>query len=440
MGSAHKLPTEMTSCQGGLVFTKLQTPEGTRDYLPEEVEQYLKIEQTLRKVFKLWGYEEVRSPTIEFIDALSIGVGFDLIDSMFKFQDRTGKILALRAEMTTPVARIVAARMNSKPKPLRLFYICNVFRYNQPRLESLREFYQAGVELIGLDKPDAEGEILALLIFSMKAIGLDNVRIDLGHAGLLRELLNMMRLEESEKNTFKEILNSRNTEKIVKFTESKASPEIRNLLTQLLKCKKLEDLQSINVNFARIQKFLNEILKINSVLRDYGIEKSVFFDFYLTRKIEYYTGVVFEASIPEVGVPIGGGGRYNNLIEKFNGLKLPATGFAIEIEKCLSALQNQKTELTKRKTPKILVRPKSKRAGIEASKVFRDKGIICLLSFDKERLDETVKYAKQCGIDYVVFVNSSVQESMKIYDVKSDVTRKLGIEDFLNSLRCFVDE
>jgi ATP phosphoribosyltransferase regulatory subunit len=371
---------------------------------------------------------------------LSIGVGSDLIDDMFKFQDKTGKILALRAEMTTPVARIVAGRMNSKPKPLRLFYICNVFRYSKPRLESLREFHQAGVELIGLNKPDAEGEILALLKFSMKAMGLENIRIDLGHAGLLRELLNMMQLEESEKNAFKEILNSRNTDKIVKFAESKASPEIRKLLIQLLKCKRLDDLQSINVNFAKIQKFLGEISEINSVLRDYGVEESVFFDFSLTRRIEYYTGVVFEVSIPEVGVPIGGGGRYNNLIEKFNGLKLPAIGFAIEIEKCLSALQNQKTEFFKRKEPKILVKSKSKRAGIEASKIFRDKGVICLLSFDKEQLDETVKFAEQYGVDYVVFVGSSVTEQAKIYDVKSNVARKQEVEDFLNSLEVFSGE
>ncbi|MEM2994841.1 MAG: ATP phosphoribosyltransferase regulatory subunit [Candidatus Bathyarchaeia archaeon] len=422
------------------MFTKLQTPEGTRDYLPEEVEQYLQIEQTLRKVFKLWGYEEIRSPTIEFIEALSTGVGSELIDSMFKFQDRNGKILALRAEMTTPVARIVASRMESKPKPLRLFYICNVFRYSQPRLESLREFHQAGVELIGLDKPDAEGEILALLISAIKALGLENVRVDLGHAGLLRALLNLMHLEESERTVFKEILNSRNTEKIAKFAESKTPPEISRLLTQLLKCKRLEDLRSVNVNSAGTKKFLSELLEINSVLQDYGIEKNVFFDFYLIRKIEYYTGVVFEVSIPEFGVPIGGGGRYNNLIEKFNGSKTPAIGFAVEIEKCLSALQSRGKALLKKKTPKILVKPKSKRVGIEASKIFRDKGIICLLNFDRKKFGETVEHARQCEIDYVVFVGSSIKEKAKVYDLKSNTAKKLGIEDFLNSLEGAVDE
>ena len=420
------------------MFTRLQTPEGMRDYLPQEVEQYLHIEQTLRKAFKLWGYEEVRSPVIEFVDALSIGVDPDFIDNMFKFQDRDGKILALRAEMTTPIARIVATKMSSKPKPLRLFYICNVFRYNRSYFEKLREFHQAGVELIGCNKPEADGEIISLLLFSTEKIGLDKVRIDLGHAGLLSEILNIMRLQESEKEFFQKILKSRNTAKIEKFTEDFNTPsELKDLLLRLLKCARLKDLQSISLDsgLVKVQKIFEELLEINDILFDYGVEKEVFFDFSLARGIGYYTGVVFEASVSNIGLPLGGGGRYDNLLEKLSGVKLPATGFAIEVEKCLWALDNRDLEISKRSEPKALVKSKSRSAGIKVSKFLRDAKIPCLLNFDETDVKDVIEYAKQAGISHVIFAGSSTEEPLEIHDVELGLVEKSKLQSFVKSVR-----
>jgi len=356
---------------------------------------------------------------------------------MFKFQDRDGKILALRAEMTTPIARIVTTKMGSRPKPLRLFYICNVFRYNRSYFENLREFHQAGVELIGCSKLEADGEVIALLLFSAEKIGLEKVRIDLGHAGLLREILNTMRLGESEKEIFQKILKSRNTAKIDKFTEDFGiSPQLKDLLLRLLNCKKLEDLQSISLNpkLAKIQRFLSELLEVNDILSDYGVEEDVFFDFSLTRKIEYYTGVVFEASIPNVGLPLGGGGRYDNLMEKFNGQKLPATGFAIEVEKCLWALKNQRFDVSKRGEPKVLIKSMSRSAGVEALKFLRNAGITCLLNFDEQEKGDVIEYAKQLGVNYVVFVGSSLEKSLEIYDINLGSAKKSRLQSFIKSM------
>ena len=414
----------------------MQTPEGTRDYLPQEVERYLYIEQTLREAFKLWGYEEVRSPVIEFVDALSINVDPDFIDSMFKFQDRDGKILALRAEMTTPIARIAATKMSSKPKPLRLFYICNVFRYGRSYFEKLREFHQAGVELIGCNKPEADGEIIALLLFSTEKIGLDKVRIDIGHAGLLSEILNVMQLQESEKEFFQKILKSRNTAKIEKFTEDfNVSSELKDLLLKLLKCARLKDLQSISLDsgLVKVQKIFEELLEINDVLLDYGVEKEVFFDFSLARGIGYYTGVIFEASVSNIGLPLGGGGRYDNLLEKFSGVKIPATGFAIEVEKCLWALDNRALE--KRSEPKALVKSKSRSVGIKISKFLRDAKIPCLLNFDETDAKVVIEYAKQMGISHVIFAGFSVEEPLEIHDVKLGSVEKSKLESFVKSVR-----
>ena len=171
----------------------------------------------MRTSFKLWGYEEIQSPTIEFLDVLSTGVGSEFTDSMFKFQDRDGKIIALRAEMTAPVARIVTTKLTSALRPLRLFYLCNVFRYDLAHFEQLREFHQAGIELIGQNTPDSDGEGIALLHTSLKTLGLKDVRIDLGHAGLLKDLLQATGLSLDERKFIQKLLSTRNIGQMKRF-------------------------------------------------------------------------------------------------------------------------------------------------------------------------------------------------------------------------------
>ena len=143
---------------------------------------------------------------------------------MFKFQDFDGKLLALRAEMTAPVARIVTTRMQSIPKPIRLFYVNNVFRYNQSYLKREREFCQAGVELVGCNTSEADGEILTLLTSSLKQVGLKEVRIDLGHASLLKDLLDAAGLDVQKKVAVQGLLACRDSAGLKKLMEQNSFP------------------------------------------------------------------------------------------------------------------------------------------------------------------------------------------------------------------------
>ena len=293
----------------------------------------------------MWNYSEVRSPTIEFVETLSTGVGSELIDTMFKFQDFDGKLLALRAEMTAPVARIITTRMQSAPEPIRLFYINNVFRYSQSYLKIEREFCQAGVELVGCNTSEADAEILALLILVLKQIGLKEVRIDLGHASLLKDLLKAVRLTQQQKVAIQGLLACRNSAGLKKFMEQNSFPsKIKDAFLELSSCRTLSSVSSVLINGSKYDKINNQIESLSELqetLKDYQVEEMVFFDFSLTRKIEYYTGMVFEVSVPNLGLPLGSGGRYDYFIEKFGKLKLPSTGFALEIGKILQALTAQ---------------------------------------------------------------------------------------------------
>ncbi len=357
---------------------------------------------------------------------------------MFKFQDFDGKILALRAEMTAPVARIVTTRMPSVPEPIRLFYVTNVFRYSQSYLKREREFCQAGVELVGCNTAEADGEILALLISSLQKVGLKEVRIDLGNASLLKDLLDAAGLDKEKKSTLQNLLSCRDSVNLNKFMEQNDFPsKLREAFLQLSCCRKLDEVSSISLNsskYGKANKHLGSLLELQEILVDYDIDDMVFFDFSLTKKIGYYTGMVFEASVPNLGLPLGGGGRYDNFIEKFGKLNFPATGFALEIGKLLQALMAQGFEIPEETKTKVIVSSKSRNAALEAVKLLREAGVIASLEVTRRSLEKTMEYGKFVGTDYVVSVGSSLKAPVTVYDVKSNVSRSVMLETFLRDL------
>ena len=167
-----------------------QLPKGARIYLPDEAARKRHAEARLLDVFTRWGYREIVTPTFEYADVLATGTDAGVQENMFKLVDReTGRLLALRADITPQIARIVATRLRDEGKPIRLAYVTNVFRYDEPQVSHYREFYQAGVELIGLEKPEAEVEIIAMAVEGLRALGLGRFQLDLGHPDFFRGLL-----------------------------------------------------------------------------------------------------------------------------------------------------------------------------------------------------------------------------------------------------------
>ncbi len=357
---------------------------------------------------------------------------------MFKFQDFDGKLLALRAEMTAPVARIVTTRMQSAPEPIRLFYINNVFRYSQSYLNREREFCQAGVELVGCNTSEADAEILAILISSLKQVGLNEVRIDLGHASLLKDLLDSAGLDDPQKVSVQGLLACRDSVGLKKFMEQNSFPSnLREAFLKLSSCRRLNEVSAVSLTgskYDKVNKQLESLTELQETLKDYKVEDVVFFDFSLTKKIEYYTGMVFEASVPNLGLPLGSGGRYDNFIEKFGKLRLPAIGFALEIGKLLQALTAQGFEIPSNTKTRVIVSSKFRNAAVEAVKTLRKAGVIASLEVTRRSLEKTVEYGKITETDYVVSVESSLENLVTVYDIKSATSRKVMFETFLRSL------
>jgi ATP phosphoribosyltransferase regulatory subunit len=358
---------------------------------------------------------------------------------MFKFQDFDGKLLALRAEMTAPVARIVTTRMQSAPEPIRLFYINNVFRYSQSYFKREREFCQAGVELVGCNTSEADGEILALFTSSLRQVGLNDVRIDLGHASLLKDLLNAAGLDEQQKVIIQGLLACRDSAGLKKFMEQNSfSSNLRDAFLELSSCRRLNEVSSISLNgskYDKVNQQLESLTELQETLEAYTVDDLVFFDFSLTKKIEYYTGIVFEASVPNLGLPIGSGGRYDSFIEKFGKLRLPATGFALEIGKLLQALTSQGSKIPNNTETRVIVSSKFRSAAVESVKTLREAGVIASLEITRRSLEKTLEYGKITEADYVVSVDSTLKAPITVYDIKSASTKKSAFKTFLRDLR-----
>jgi len=322
----------------------LEIPYGTRDFLPSEAAEKRAIEAELAGVFARWGYDEVVTPTIEYLDTLTIGNGQALEPHMFKFFDKNNRTLALRHEMTTPIARVVASRLRDDMLPLKLSYISSVYRYEQTQTGRQCEFYQAGVELIGSAEASADAEVIALAIEGMKRAGLKDFQLCLGQVEFINGLMQQFRLSEEVQEKIKGALEKRDLvglEQIVR--EAGLTKNAQEILQKLPLLHGREDMLKKAYTMAvneQSRRALDNLCEIYRLLESYGAAEYVIFDLGLIRDINYYTGMVFEAYTPGLGFPLCGGGRYDHMLSDF-GSACPATGFALGIERIMLALERQ---------------------------------------------------------------------------------------------------
>ena len=322
----------------------LEIPYGTRDFLPSEAAEKRAIEAELAGVFAHWGYDEVVTPTIEYLDTLTIGNGQALVPHMFKFFDKNYRTLALRHEMTTPIARVVASRLRDDVLPLKLSYISSVYRYEQTQTGRQCEFYQAGVELIGSAEASADAEVIALAIEGMKRAGLKDFQLCLGQVEFINGLMQQFRLSAEVQEQIKGALEKRDLvglEQIVREAGlTKNAQEILQSLPLLHgRADMLKKAYTMAVN-EQSRRALDNLCEIYRLLEAYGAAAYVIFDLGVIRDINYYTGMVFEAYTPGLGFPLCGGGRYDHMLSDF-GSACPATGFAMGIERIMLALERQ---------------------------------------------------------------------------------------------------
>lgn len=310
-------------------------PPGTRDVLPDEMRELRRLHLSLIEVFESRGYGEVATPAIEYDEVLARGDG-RTGDGAYRFFDERGDLLALRSDMTVPIARLAATRYAGVEPPLRLCYVANAFRAVRPQRGQMREFTQAGVELIGAPAPQGTAEVVEVLAAALDAAGLTRAVIGLGDADLFRQLLSEYGVEGEGRDS----LLARLAAHDLVGLEAELS-ELEGIGDeQIATCVALSQLrggsevleQARGLGGAAVERATGRIQETYEALRERGVADRVQIDLGLLRDLGYYSGAILEVYDPALGHVLGGGGRYDGLMKRF-GLDLPAAGFSLYMER-----------------------------------------------------------------------------------------------------------
>jgi len=376
-----------------------QLPKGVKIYLPDEAAAKRSVEQRLFSVFTRWGYREVVTPTYEFADVLSVGTDETLQGEMFKLVDRdTGRMLALRADITPQIARIVATRLRDEPKPLRLAYVANVFRYEEPQVGRYREFYQAGVELVGLEKPEADAEMIAMTVEGLQALGLDRFQINVGQADFFRGVLEELKIDRERGRQLQEALSRKDASTLERLVKDLAPPastaELLVALPDLFGREEVLERGARLVKNPRSDRALANLAEVHRLLRAYGLADAVILDLGEVRGFDYYSGVHFEGYVSGLGAPLCGGGRYDHMLGRF-GYDCPATGFAFEVGRALLAVEAQGVAVPQAGPDFFIIDfTPEKTVALSLSRRLRDLGAAVARDIITRGLPESLAYAR----------------------------------------------
>jgi ATP phosphoribosyltransferase regulatory subunit len=304
-------------------------PNGTRDVLPDEMRELRAITEAMRAVFEQREYGEVWTPTIEFEDVLRRGETG--VDPAYRVFDDHGHVMALRPDMTVPIARVVATRYAAAEPPLRFSYFAHAYRGVRPHRGQMREFLQAGIELVGAPGPVGTVEALTVLCEALDAVGLKGYRIALGSASLYPALMDTFDVPVEVRETLLAALAARD------FVKLETQIQRHGLDEALVRVPQLRGGPEVLEAAGPAGGGLREL---HDLLPE-DVRARVIFDLGLLRDLGYYTGAIFEVLDPELGVPLGGGGRYDELLGRF-GRPLPAVGWALEVERVHVALVEER--------------------------------------------------------------------------------------------------
>ena len=311
-------------------------PRGTRDFLFDEMRQRKKAESTLRKIFESYGYQEIKTPLFEELKLFTTKSGEEIVDQLYNFKDKSDRELTLRPEITAPVARLYLNELEKTAvKPIKLYYYGSCFRYERPQKGRFRQFWQFGCELIGAKTPQGEAEVIALCTDSINALGITTADVNINHLGIIRGLFSHFNISDE---TQREIIESLSGDNPVIDND-----ELNQILLKLIDLvgdkSILSDVEELIAPYDESKAALEELKELIDLLEDFDVENYTL-NLGVARGLDYYTGIVFEIYVPELGAQkqICGGGSYS-LVKVFGGQEVESTGFALGFDRLMNAIE-----------------------------------------------------------------------------------------------------
>jgi histidyl-tRNA synthetase len=382
---------------------------GMRDLIAEEAETLNFLICKARETAQLYGYKEVVTPLVEPYELLSAKSGEEIRSRMFTFKDLGDRTVALRPEFTASIARLATTALKTEPKPLRIFSVGSVYRYDEPQRGRYREFWQSNFELMGSNKPEADAEAILLTNSLMKATGLHDYAFKIGHMGVIRGILSQENVDDKVQNAILQLMDKKEYNKALELVEQE---KCRTALQGLLELKgdtpfeTAEKIKKYVAGYDKAEAAADNLLDILQLATASGCPVETVEPAF-ARGLEYYTGMIFEVNVPELDVALGGGGRYDRLIEVFGGEPAPAVGVAHGLDRITLAMQTQKTALSTRREKTVVVIPVKQELKAEALKIsqmLREAGISVEFEVMGRKMAKALEDADRRKMDYAVIV------------------------------------
>lgn len=381
----------------------ISLPRGVSDFLPDSAAKIGYIESRLRRVFELWGFRRVITPKLEYEDVLAIGMGDELKGKTFRFDDRqSGRLLAFPPDITPQIARIVATRLADWPLPHRICYSGRVLRQAEMQAGRSRETFQSGVELIGLDSPEADAEMVAMAIEAMQGLGLDGFKIDMGQVEFCQGVMQASGLAGEALARLRAAVARKDTSAVAGLLEENAvSPESAREISALPRLfggvEVLGEAEKVASN-PRSLAALENLRQVLRILEIHGVSDYLTIDLGEPRGLDYHTGITFEGFVAGLGEPVCSGGRYDTLTARY-GFNAPATGFTFNVLHLLQVLEH-KPELKASTARDFLLFNTSDNRGeaLQVARLLRAQGYTTARDIIRRDYDKSLDYARRMNI------------------------------------------
>lgn len=397
---------------------EFKKPRGTRDFLFEDMEERKYVENTIRSVVEKYGFKEIKTPIFEDLELFTSKSGDGIKEEIYHFQDKGGRDLALRPELTASVSRLYNNNLQKAAKPLKMYYFGSCFRYERPQAGRFRQFWQFGIEVIGGTPVYNEAEIIAMANEALNNVGIKNYEVAIGHLGIIKGVLNYLDVSPEDTTRIIASIDKEDYELLESLLdECSITPQYKEIINKIISVNGTRnDLEALKEVVKEIDDSYEAVCQLCDTLEvieafgfvDYTVKLSI------ARGLDYYTGIVFEIYVPDLGAEkqITGGGTYN-LTALFDSEEVESTGFAFGFDRIMEAYHRQNIQTPANDLQKVLVIPIKKEFKLDAIKVaqqLRKNDIITDIDLKGKKLKKNLSYANNNNITNVIMIGQSEVE------------------------------
>lgn len=424
-------------------------PRGTRDFLFDEMRLRKEAESSLRNVFENYGYQEIKTPLFEELKLFTTKSGEEIVDQLYNFKDKSDREIALRPEITAPVARLYLNELQkTTSKPIKLYYYGSCFRYERPQKGRFRQFWQFGCELIGAKSPEGEGEVIAMCNDSLNALGITSADININHLGIIRGLFKHFNIDTATQREIMVVIDKGDKElledSLIGENPLIDNEELNNVLIKLIDIVGdktiLKDIEELIEPYEEPKEAYEQLKELVEVLENFGVDNYTI-NLGVARGLDYYTGIVFEVYIPELGAQkqVCGGGTYS-LIKVFGGQEIESTGFAFGFDRLMNAIEELQEEKELESHIDVYIAPINdsvRGKAFEIAQILRRNGIRSDVDLNRKKFKKLMNHANNLKVKKVAIIGPKDLEENKITlkDMESGNQEQIAIDELVNTIK-----